>query len=79
VERLRADDPEEIGPYKLIARLGSGGMGVVFLGTKGSKRVAIKVVRSSFLDDPSLRTRFSREIETLQKIKSPHLAQIVAS
>jgi serine/threonine protein kinase len=79
MDRLRPSDPENIGPYKLIARLGAGGMGVVFLGTKGTDRAAIKVVRNSFLDDPSLKTRFVREIETLKKIDSPYVAKIVDS
>lgn len=79
MDRLRPNDPENIGPYKLIARLGAGGMGVVFLGTKGTDRAAIKVVRNSFLDDPSLKTRFVREIETLKKIDSPFVAKIVDS
>lgn len=79
MDRLRAGDPETIGPFRLVARLGAGGMGVVFLGTRETERVAIKVVRNSFLDDPSLRTRFEREIDTLQKISSPFVAQIVDS
>lgn len=79
MEKLRPGDPEQLGPYTMIARLGSGGMGVVFLGSKGSKRVAVKVVRSSFLDNPSLRTRFEREIETLKKLKSDHVAAYLDS
>lgn len=79
MEKLRPGDPEQLGPYTIIARLGSGGMGVVFLGSKGSKRVAVKVVRSSFLDNPSLRTRFEREIDTLKKLKSDHLAAYLDS
>lgn len=79
MEKLRPDDPEQLGPYKIIARLGSGGMGVVFLGSQGSRRVAVKVVRSSFLDNPSLRTRFEREIETLKKLKSKHVAAYLDS
>ena len=79
MEKLRKDDPEKIGPYDIVARLGSGGMGVVFLGTKGADRVAIKVVRSSYLDDPSLKTGFVREIETLQKVESPYVAKFLDS
>ena len=79
MEKLRKDDPERIGPYDLIARLGAGGMGVVFLGTRGVDRYAIKVVRSSFLDDPSLKTRFLREIETLKRVSSPYVARFLDS
>lgn len=52
---------------------------MVFLATDGVTRAAIKVVRSSFLDDPSLRTRFVREIETLKKVSSPYVAKILDS
>jgi serine/threonine protein kinase len=79
MDRLREHDPETIGPYKLIARLGAGGMGIVFLGTKGVERAAIKVVRNTFLDDPSLKARFVREIDTLSKISSPYVARIIDS
>lgn len=79
MDRLREKDPETIGPYKLIARLGAGGMGIVFLGTKGVERAAIKVVRNTFLDDPSLKARFVREIDTLSKINSPYVARIIDS
>ena len=72
-------DPRQLGPYKIIARLGSGGMGVVFLGSRGSQRVAVKVMRSSFLDSPTLKTRFEREIATLKKIKSPFVAKYLDS
>jgi len=79
VDPLVESDPRQLGPYKIIARLGSGGMGVVFLGSKGSQRVAVKVMRSSFLDSPALRTRFEREIETLKKIKSTFVARYLDS
>ena len=76
MQRLRPDDPETIGRYSLVARLGSGGMGVVFLATAGSQSVALKVVRTSYLDNAHLHSRFVREIETLKKIDSPHVAKI---
>jgi len=77
MQPLNPDDPKQIGPYTLIGRLGSGGMGVVFLATKESETVALKVVRASFLDDKSLRARFIREVELLRSIKTPAIAQIV--
>jgi serine/threonine protein kinase len=52
-------------------------MGVVFLGEKNSEKAAIKVVRSSFLDDPSLKSRIIREIEVLKKIRGPNIAEII--
>lgn len=79
LEKLSAKDPKTIGPYELVARLGSGGMGVVFLGTLGVKRVAVKTVRSSFLDDPGLKGRFQREIENLKAMNYPRIAKFLDS
>lgn len=79
MQKLREKDPEKIGPYTLIARLGSGGMGTVFLGSEGTKNVAIKVAREGFLDDPGLRTRFEREIATLERMNSPYIAKFLGA
>ena len=79
LEKLRAKDPKKIGPYKLVGRIGSGGMGVVFLGTLGTEQVAVKTVRSSFLDDPGLKSRFTREIDNLKKMNSPRIAKYLDS
>lgn len=46
-------------------------MGVVYLATQEKQPVALKVIRGNFVDDPSLSTRFTREIKTLQKLDSP--------
>lgn len=57
---LSADDPQEIGGYRLHARLGSGGMGVVYLAhTRGGRPIALKVVREDFAADPGFRLRFA--------------------
>lgn len=79
MQRLREKDPQKIGPYTLVARLGAGGMGTVFLGSEGTKQAAIKVAREGFLDDPSLRTRFEREIATLSRMDSPYIAGFLGS
>lgn len=79
MQRLREKDPQQIGPYTLVARLGAGGMGTVFLGADGIKQAAIKVAREGFLDDPSLRTRFEREIATLARMDSPYIARFLGS
>jgi serine/threonine protein kinase len=74
---LSSSDPRVVGSWVLVGRLGSGGMGVVYLGEKGSSRVAIKVVRASFLDDASLKSRVIREIAVLRRIKSFNVASII--
>jgi eukaryotic-like serine/threonine-protein kinase len=79
MEPLSPKDPKSIGDYTLIGRLGSGGMGIVYLAADGPDSVALKVIRESLLEDPSQATRFSREIETLKKISSPYVAKIINS
>ncbi|MFE2499128.1 hypothetical protein [Streptomyces scopuliridis] len=52
MKALRAGDPEQVGPYRLVGRLGSGGMGSVFLGrSRGGRTAAVKVVRPDLAED----------------------------
>jgi serine/threonine protein kinase len=54
----RVNDPEAIGRYKVLRRLGMGGMGAVYLArSPGGLNVAIKVIRPEFTTDPQFRTR----------------------
>ncbi|MHA4817502.1 protein kinase domain-containing protein [Streptomyces aculeolatus] len=60
---LRADDPEELGGHRLLARLGAGGMGVVYLARGGDgSLVALKVIRPEHAANPAFRARFRREV-----------------
>ncbi|MFK3730337.1 serine/threonine-protein kinase [Streptomyces sp. NPDC088090] len=77
---LTADDPREIGGYRLQARLGSGGMGVVYLAhTPGGRPLALKVVRQEFAGDPEFRLRFAQEVASAERIHGLFTAQVVAS
>lgn len=67
---LQEGDPSRVGRYRLAARLGAGGMGVVYLGAaKDGDLVAVKVLRPELADDPEFRTRFGREVATLLRVK----------
>jgi serine/threonine protein kinase len=75
---LGPDDPTEIAGYPLRARLGSGGMGTVYLAfSSGGYPVAIKVVRPEFADDPEFRRRFKREVEAARRVHGTYTAQVV--
>ncbi len=79
MERLKVGDPEQIGPWQIVNRLGAGGMGLVYMGTNGTRAAAIKIIRDFLLEDPTSRTRLSREVSNLKKVKSPFVAEIVGA
>ncbi|WP_215452771.1 bifunctional serine/threonine-protein kinase/ABC transporter substrate-binding protein [Streptomyces sp. ATCC 21386] len=59
---LRAHDPGELGGHRLLARLGAGGMGVVYLArTADGTLAAVKVIRAEYAAEPAFRERFRRE------------------
>ena len=66
---LRETDPSQIGRYRLVARLGAGGMGVVYLGEYLGHQVAVKVLRPELADDPEFRIRFGREVTALTRVQ----------
>ena len=69
-EPLRENDPSRVGRYRLTARLGAGGMGVVYLGVSwDGSPVAVKVLRPELADDPEFRARFSREVGSLMRVR----------
>jgi serine/threonine protein kinase len=69
MDDLRPGDPRRIGPYWLEARLGSGGMGNVYLGrSPGGRHVAIKVIRAELAADAEFRARFAREVAAMRKV-----------
>ncbi|MFJ4909086.1 PQQ-binding-like beta-propeller repeat protein [Streptomyces sp. NPDC093249] len=73
---LRADAPRQIGPYEVLARLGAGGMGEVFLGrgAEDGTFVAVKTVLRDVAGDPAFRDRFRREIRVASLVDSVHAA-----
>ncbi|MCK9875527.1 protein kinase [Frankia sp. Ag45/Mut15] len=69
MEALHPDDPESIGSYRLLARLGAGGMGRVYLGrSTGGRTVAIKVIRAEFAEESQFRHRFRREVDAARRV-----------
>jgi serine/threonine protein kinase len=78
MEPLEADDPAEIGGYRLHAKLGAGGMGRAYLAfTGGGRPVALKVVRPELGDDPDFRARFRHEVAAAQRVHGLYTAQVL--
>lgn len=64
------DLPERIGPYRVVDRLGEGGMGTVYAGLDTSgRKVAIKVIRREFAADRQYRARFQAEVAAAQRVR----------
>ncbi|MEV0535546.1 serine/threonine-protein kinase [Kitasatospora sp. NPDC050463] len=77
-EALETGDPERVGRYRIVARLGAGGMGRVYLGrTPGGRLVALKVVRPELAEDREFRRRFAREVAAARRVNGVFTAGVV--
>ena len=75
---LQQTDPAWVGRYRLAARLGAGGMGVVYLAeTRDGQPVAVKVLRPELADNPEFRTRFGREVTALTRIQGMCTVRVI--
>ncbi|MER7737584.1 serine/threonine-protein kinase [Streptomyces sp. NPDC096538] len=75
---LRKDDPKSVGGYRLLDRLGAGGMGAVYRGrSRSGREVAVKVVHAQYTEDPVFRTRFRQEIAAVRKVSGVFTAPVV--
>src|SRR5215470_16584701 len=77
---MTAEDqmPDRLGPYRLLERIGEGGMGVVFMAHDAdSQTVALKVLRSVVAEEPISRRRLAREVETMRRVRSPYVAEVI--
>ncbi|WP_328746697.1 serine/threonine-protein kinase [Streptomyces sp. NBC_00285] len=75
---LHKDDPRSVGGYKLVDRLGAGGMGIVYRGrTRSGREVAVKVVHAQHAEDKVFRARFRQEIEAVRKVSGAFTAPVV--
>ncbi|MFJ7234570.1 PQQ-binding-like beta-propeller repeat protein [Streptomyces tendae] len=77
METLQPDDPRELGSYRLLRRLGAGGMGRVYLArSPGGRTVAVKVVRPDLAADHDFRERFRHEVEIAKAVSGRFTAPV---
>jgi serine/threonine protein kinase len=80
VQPLRRWDPEQVGGYVVLGRLGAGAMGQVYLGRSAAGRlVAIKMIKSELAEEPDFRTRFGQEVAAARRVSGAFTAAVVAA
>ena len=67
-EPLRRWDPERIGPYVILGRLGAGAMGQVYLGRSAAWLVAVKTIKVELAEEAGFRTRFAQEVAAARRV-----------
>ncbi|WP_326598488.1 serine/threonine-protein kinase [Streptomyces sp. NBC_01803] len=78
MEPLQAGDPRAIGAYRIVRRLGQGGMGRVYLGrSAGGRTVAVKVVHPHYATDARFRARFAREVAAARLVGGAWTAPVL--
>ncbi len=80
VESLRRWDPEQVGGFVVIGRLGAGAMGQVYLGRSAAGRlVAVKTIKTELAEEPDFRTRFGQEVAAARRVSGAFTAPVVAA
>lgn len=71
-------NPVQIGPYEVLSKIGSGGMGSVYLGRhkETGEELAVKVLPASLAHEEGFIERFNREIESMKKLSNPHIVKL---
>ena len=78
IKDLRPGDPALVGPYRLLGRLGVGGMGEVYLAkSPGGRLVAIKLIRPELAEERGFRSRFASEISAARNVSGIYTAAVV--
>ncbi|MEU1620788.1 bifunctional serine/threonine-protein kinase/ABC transporter substrate-binding protein [Streptomyces sp. NPDC005722] len=79
-EPMRPTDPASVGGFRLLRRLGAGGMGVVYLGrSEAGALAAVKVIRAESATDDGFRARFAREAQLAARVASPWVVPVLGA
>src|SRR5256712_8851733 len=67
-----------LGPYEIVAPIGSGGMGEVYRArdTRLDRNVAVKILPAEFAQNAQLKLRFQREAKTISQLSHPHICTL---
>ncbi|MEU5436099.1 serine/threonine-protein kinase [Streptomyces sp. NPDC020719] len=78
MQQLESGDPQRIGAYRLLARLGAGGMGQVYLArSERGRTVAVKLVRQDLADQQEFRGRFRQEVQAARRVGGQWTAPVL--
>jgi serine/threonine protein kinase len=71
-------DIERLGPYRIVGKLGHGGMGTVYdaVHSESGQPAAVKLLSAALAREEGFRNRFEAEIETLRKLNHPHIVRL---
>ncbi|GAA2213874.1 hypothetical protein GCM10009850_093370 [Nonomuraea monospora] len=76
----RPQDPEKVGPYRIIGRLGAGGMGIVYAGVDAAgQRAAVKLIHHTYAANHEFRVRFRREVAMLRRVQGACCVRMLAA
>jgi len=76
---VKAGDPDLLGDWKIVSRLGEGSQGVVYRATRGIQNAAIKLLKTELIEDPFTISRFKNEAQVLLKLSDPCIGKILDS
>ena len=75
--QLSPEDPEFIGGWKLIGRVGQGGFGTIYVGTKDGLTAAIKLISREAIEDQESIPRFANEVRSLKELNHPGIPKLI--